>query len=65
MAGFDDASFARFAWPPLTTVRQPIVEVAQLATEIVLQRLHGQEGDDNDHLLQSLIVRRASTGKAS
>ncbi len=24
VAGFDDTPMARFAWPPLTTVRQPI-----------------------------------------
>ena len=64
VAGFDDASFARFAWPPLTTVRQPIGEVAQLATNIVLQHLHGQAQGDDDHRLPSLIVRRGSTGPA-
>ena len=35
VAGFDDTSFAGFAWPPLTTVRQPVVEVARLATNLL------------------------------
>lgn len=63
VTGFDDASFARYAWPPLTTVRQPIVEVAQLATEIVLRRVQGHGDDESDHRLQSQVVHRASTGR--
>ena len=65
VAGFDDTSFARFAWPSLTTVRQPVAEVARLATEIVIDRLQGHPGASSDHRLQSLIVRRGSTGPAS
>jgi LacI family transcriptional regulator len=62
VAGFDDASFARFAWPPLTTVRQPVAEVAQLATDVLLDRLQGREGNTSDHRLRAEIVCRASTG---
>lgn len=64
VAGFDDASFARYAWPPLTTVRQPIVEVAKLATDTVLDRLQGRPHETMHHQLPSLIVCRASIGKA-
>ena len=62
VAGFDDTSFAGFAWPPLTTVRQPVVEVAQLATELLLDRLQGRTQDLPDHRLRATMVCRASTG---
>ncbi len=62
VAGFDDSPFARLAWPPLTTVRQPIREVARLATEVLMQRLQGRTEGPSDHRLQAELVRRASTG---
>ncbi len=65
VAGFDDTSFAGFSWPPLTTVRQPVVEVAQLATELLLDRLQDRAEDTSDHRLRAEIVYRASTGKTS
>ncbi len=64
VAGFDDTSIARFAWPPLTTVRQPIAEVAELATSVLLQQLNGREKKDVVHRLRAEIVCRASTGRA-
>ena len=62
VAGFDDSPLARHAWPPLTTVCQPIAEVAQLATEVLMQRLQGRAEADTDHRLQAELVCRTSTG---
>jgi LacI family transcriptional regulator len=64
VAGFDDTAFAGFAWPPLTTVRQPVVEVAKLATSLLLDRLQGRRKDLPDQRLHAEIVYRASTGRA-
>jgi len=64
VAGFDDTSFAKFAWPPLTTVRQPVAQVAQLATEVLLAQLQGHTDDVSDHRLINELVIRASTGQA-
>ncbi|GII59128.1 transcriptional regulator [Planotetraspora thailandica] len=36
VVGFDDLPLARSAWPPLTTVRQPLQEMAALAARMVL-----------------------------
>lgn len=36
VVGFDDLPLAQSAWPPLTTVRQPLQEMAALATRMVL-----------------------------
>jgi LacI family transcriptional regulator len=62
VAGFDDTAFARYAWPPLTTVRQPVMEVAQLATDVLLDCLQGRITKIADHRLRAEIVCRASTG---
>ena len=62
VAGFDDFPLARHAWPPLTTVRQPITEVARLATEVLMQQLQERTEGDSDRRLQAELVRRASTG---
>ena len=61
VAGFDDSPLARHAWPPLTTVRQPITEVARLATNVLMQQLHGRLEGSFDHRLQAELVRRVST----
>jgi len=61
VAGFDDSPMARHAWPPLTTVRQPIAEVARLATEELVKRLQGRSGGESHHCLPADLVRRAST----
>ena len=65
VAGFDDSPLARHAWPPLTTARQPVAEVARLATEALLLRLQGRSASESDHRLQAELVYRASTGPPS
>jgi LacI family transcriptional regulator len=65
VAGFDDTSIARFAWPQLTTVRQPIARVAEVATEVLLAKLQGRSEEVSDHHLLADVIRRASTGPAS
>ncbi len=38
VAGFDDIPAAAMIWPPLTTMRQPIAEMAALAAQTVIAR---------------------------
>ncbi len=61
VAGFDDSPLALHAYPPLTTVRQPIVEVARLATEVLMQELRSRSDDSPNHRLHAELVCRAST----
>lgn len=61
VAGFDDSPMARHASPPLTTVRQPIAEVARLATEELIRRLQGRSKGDFNHCFRAELVHRAST----
>lgn len=61
VAGFDDSPLARHAWPPLTTVRQPITEVARLATDVLMQAMQDRLEGETDHCLKAELVRRSST----
>jgi DNA-binding LacI/PurR family transcriptional regulator len=54
--GFDDLPMARWAWPPLTTIRQPLTEMAATATRLVL----GQDGERRVELATSLVVRQST-----
>jgi len=65
VCGFDDAPMARYAWPPLTTVRQPVKQVARVATECLIDGLRGAGGRPTRHVLESELVIRESTAPLS
>ncbi len=62
VAGFDDVPLASYIWPALTTIRQPIEEMAAKATALLLRRFRDEAGGDIDHTIDSSLVIRASTG---
>ena len=43
VVGFDDLPIARWVSPPLTTIRQPLIEMAEAAAELVLGLARGEE----------------------
>lgn len=55
VAGFDDTTLARTVWPPLTTIHQPMAELARTATEILIAG-----GDITHRRLPHSLVERAS-----
>ncbi len=57
VAGFDDTPLAQIVWPPLTTIRQPVRELAYAATGL----LFSGEPDAIHQRLQHELVIRAST----
>jgi DNA-binding LacI/PurR family transcriptional regulator len=58
LVGFDDEDFAAETNPSITTVRQPVAEIATRATTYLLDRLMGVErGQYHDILPNTLIVR--------
>jgi DNA-binding LacI/PurR family transcriptional regulator len=60
VVGFEDSAVARYAQPPLTTVRQPIEEMGRQATRMLLAKIAGETG--GMHLiLDTELVQRAST----
>ena len=69
VVGFDDTLIATTVWPQLTTVRQPIAEMASAAVDVLIQIVRsGTAARDLGHvrrLLDYTIVERGSTGPAS
>ena len=61
VVGFDDLRLSRYTSPPLTTVRQPAAEIAERATQLLLDLIHGKEVRQQLHLLEPELVVRAST----
>lgn len=62
VAGFDDTPVAHQIWPSLTTIRQPIRQMARKATDLLLKQLRGKEIQLPASLLSSSIILRDSTG---
>ena len=65
IAGFDDTAVASRLWPPLTTVRQPIVGMAEAATTSLIQRLRGEEVEVPEEPFHCEVVIRRSTDVCS
>jgi len=61
IVGFDDLDEARWAIPPLTTVRQPLTEMAGVATRMLFNLIAGEELDSDRVELSTPLVLRAST----
>jgi LacI family transcriptional regulator len=47
IAGFDDAPVASMTWPQLATVRQPVREIARIATDLIIQHRPHRNGWPN------------------
>ena len=58
IAGFDDLPTAAAADPPLTTVRQPLVDKGELAAEL----LFGGKPNGGLHIIETALIVRTSTG---
>ncbi len=59
--GFDDTPIAAHIWPPLTTVRWPIVSMARAAArKLVGDMVGGQAAGEQPSELPSTLVKRAS-----
>lgn len=59
--GFDDTAIAAHIWPPLTTVRWPIVEMGKAAARKLLAgTVDEQPETPGDALFLSQLIRRAS-----
>ncbi|AQZ62054.1 Transcriptional regulator, LacI family [[Actinomadura] parvosata subsp. kistnae] len=61
VVGFDDMPSARWHLPPLTTVRQPLTEMAAAATRMLLQLANGERLARNRVELATELVVREST----
>jgi LacI family xylobiose transport system transcriptional regulator len=62
VVGFDDLPIARWVSPPLTTIRQPLFEMAEAAAELVLDLAEGIPPAQPRMELATELVVRESTG---
>ena len=61
VVGYDDLGVAERTTPPLTTVRQPVEEMAERATRLLLERVDGVDGGHPMRvIIPPTLVRRAS-----
>ena len=66
VVGFDDLPVARWVGPTLTTVRQPLAEMARTATELVVRMAAGDAPSQTRlELATELIVRESTAAPAS
>jgi LacI family transcriptional regulator len=67
VVGFDDTAPATTVWPELTTIRQPIAEMAEAAIEMLIGELRGDKRGNNgvtDRVLDYELIVRSSSGPA-
>jgi LacI family transcriptional regulator len=62
VAGFDDGDVAQATWPPLTTLRQPLDEMAKAAVSLLVER--AARGKVRKIICPVELVVRGSTGSA-
>lgn len=61
IVGFDDTPIAVKIWPPLTTVRQPLAQIAERATERLIQAIRYPDRQGNDVIfIAHEIIQRTS-----
>jgi LacI family transcriptional regulator len=57
VCGFDDSWIAKSVWPPLTTIHQPIEEMAHMAAAMLLDRTLGVEDRPVRQLGFGVVIR--------
>ncbi|MBC7223676.1 MAG: LacI family DNA-binding transcriptional regulator, partial [Anaerolineae bacterium] len=61
VTGFDDIPLAAHAFPPLTTVRQPIYQIGTLTCRMLVRLICGEELEERHIVLTPELVVRRST----
>lgn len=64
IVGYDDPSYLSFAHPPITTVRQPLADMAKLAFKLIWNSYREGERPPRRHVLDPQLVVRGSTAPA-
>lgn len=68
VVGFDDIPFARYCFPPLTTIVQPKIEMGQLAMKMALSLMttdqENKAQEFSNIVVQGKLIVRASTVQA-
>ena len=64
VVGFDDIPWAAFHTPSLTTVRQPLGKMGQIAAETVVRMIEGDREQPSQIAIEPTLVVRVSSGPA-
>lgn len=60
LVGYDDVLLARYLYPPLTTIRQPITEMGRTAAQLALHLLDGTSTEEVTRRFEPLLIKRQS-----
>jgi LacI family transcriptional regulator len=62
LVGYDDIEVAEYLYPPLTTVRQPTIQIGQMAARILIEKLESEiETESKQIVLKPELVIRNTT----
>jgi len=61
--GFNDIKLASFVYPPLTTIRQPMLEMGALAVKMLIKIIEEGEFNQRKEVLESKLIIRESCKK--
>jgi DNA-binding LacI/PurR family transcriptional regulator len=64
VVGYDDSPMMSFTDPPLTTVRQPVIDMALAASRALLDEMAGERTPRAEYLFRPDLIVRGSTGAA-
>ena len=64
VVGFDDIQWAAFHTPSLTTVRQPLGKMGQIAAETLIRMIEDHGESSSEIAIEPTLVVRESTGQA-
>jgi LacI family transcriptional regulator len=64
VVGFDDIPVAVYYYPSLTTLRQPLVAMGELAARTLVERIEGKEASPSEIAVEGELIVRESTGPA-
>lgn len=64
IAGFDDTAIAQAVWPPLTTIRQPVADMARKSVSLLADSMTFGEVElaERLHILDVALIERDSVG---
>jgi LacI family transcriptional regulator len=65
VVGFDDIPMAASHVPPLTTVRQPLEDIGQSATKMLLNLIQNPDEDQASIVLPTELILRGTTASPS
>ncbi|WP_443042140.1 substrate-binding domain-containing protein [Streptomyces sp. B21-105] len=63
VVGFDDVEMASYAYPALTTVRQPMREMGEAAARLLLDHVRGSAEAASSCIVPTSLIVRGSTSQ--